>query len=130
VITLTSSESDLDGLVESVSTGNFYIAPEVATRIIRAPVEKTLQPPTERSLTLRERQVVQLVAEGLTNAEIGSRLSIPVNTVRAHVRSLALKIEASSRTKIQTRARALGLVHPDRTATTRDEWNKKDARRG
>ena len=60
-------------------------------------------------LTLRERQVLHLVAVGLSNIEIGQSLSISANTVRSHLHALSVKLEATSRTRMLANARALGL---------------------
>jgi LuxR family maltose regulon positive regulatory protein len=63
-------------------------------------------------LSAREREVLRLVAQGCTNREIGERLVISQNTVKAHLHHLATKLEASSRTTILARARALDLLDP------------------
>lgn len=48
-------------------------------------------------LTLREREVLELVAEGLTNKEVAAQLVISENTVRAHMRHILDKLHVSSR---------------------------------
>lgn len=64
----------------------------------------------EVHLTPREREIVQLVAEGHSNREIAEALTISTNTVRTHLHALAVKLEAESRTKMIARARSLGLL--------------------
>ena len=68
-------------------------------------------------LTNREHEVVQLLAEGLSNAEISARLFLSVRTVHAHLRSLYTKLDVGSRTAAVRRATELGLVdvgrHPE-----------------
>jgi DNA-binding NarL/FixJ family response regulator len=61
-------------------------------------------------LTSREREILSLVSRGLTNTEIADSLTISTNTVRSHLHALAVKLEATSRMKIVTRARDLGFA--------------------
>jgi LuxR family maltose regulon positive regulatory protein len=61
-------------------------------------------------LTAREREVLTLIAEGLSNQEIAVRLFIEVGTVKGYVHSLLRKLEVDSRTKAVARARELHLV--------------------
>ena len=61
-------------------------------------------------ISAREREVLLLVAEGLSNREIADRLIVAPNTVKAHVRHLGTKLGASSRTQLLARAREAGLL--------------------
>jgi len=61
-------------------------------------------------LTEREREVLALVAEGLTNREIGSRLFISAKTASVHLSNLMLKLNVSSRTEAVTVAQRRGLL--------------------
>jgi LuxR family maltose regulon positive regulatory protein len=61
-------------------------------------------------LTAREREVLELIAEGLSNREIAARLFIATSTVKGYVHSLLRKLEADSRTKAISRARDLHLL--------------------
>ena len=55
-------------------------------------------------LTARERQVLALVAEGLTNAEIAERLVLSLSTIKTHVSSVMTKLGAGTRTEAATLA--------------------------
>ncbi len=71
--------------------------------------------PNERAqaslgITERERQVLQLLADGRSNKEIAARLGLSPNTVKTHVASLFEKLRASRRTEAILYARELGLV--------------------
>jgi LuxR family maltose regulon positive regulatory protein len=61
-------------------------------------------------LSDRELDVLELLAEGLTNREIASRLFLSLNTVKVHTRNIYGKLDAHSRTQAAARARALGIL--------------------
>jgi len=63
-------------------------------------------------LTTREREVLTLVVEGLSNREIAARLFIEVSTVKGYVHSLLRKLEVDSRTQAISRANELHLLSP------------------
>ena len=65
------------------------------------------------TITPRELEVLQLMAEGLTNAQIARRLYLTVNTLKAHTNSIYGKLDVHSRLQAVNRARALGLLSPD-----------------
>jgi LuxR family maltose regulon positive regulatory protein len=80
--------------------------PEQADPLKReAPKSELLEPLSEREL-----EVLQLIAEGLTNPEIASRLFLALNTVKAHSRNIYGKLGVHSRTQAVARARALGIL--------------------
>ena len=60
-------------------------------------------------LTTREAEVLSLLAEGLTNREIGARLFISVKTVGAHMAHIYAKLGVHSRVEAASRARQLGV---------------------
>jgi DNA-binding NarL/FixJ family response regulator len=66
--------------------------------------------PTSKPLTLREREVVQLVALGLSGPEIADELHIAHDTVRTHVRNAMAKCGARSRAHLVAKALGDGLV--------------------
>ncbi len=63
-------------------------------------------------LSEREREVLQLVAEGLSNQQIAQRLVLSLYTVKLHVKHLLAKLDATNRTQAVTRARALHILPP------------------
>ena len=63
-------------------------------------------------LTPRELEILKLVAEGLTNPEIGERLFISRGTVRIHVSRILGKLGASNRIEAVRQAQKLGMIPP------------------
>ena len=61
-------------------------------------------------LSERELEILQLIADGLTNQKIGTKLYLSLNTVKAHTRNIYGKLGVNSRTQAVARARALGLI--------------------
>jgi LuxR family maltose regulon positive regulatory protein len=66
--------------------------------------------PLEEPLSQREIKVLQLLAQGLSNREIGERLFLALDTVKGHNRSLFSKLQVQRRTEAVARARELGLL--------------------
>jgi DNA-binding NarL/FixJ family response regulator len=64
----------------------------------------------DETLTPREREVIQLMAQGLPNKNIAARLSISLHTVKFHVASILAKLNANSRTEAVTQGARRGLV--------------------
>jgi LuxR family maltose regulon positive regulatory protein len=62
-------------------------------------------------LSERELEVLQLIAEGLSNPEIATRLYLSVNTLRAHTTHIYQKLDVHNRMQAVTRAKELGLLH-------------------
>ena len=61
-------------------------------------------------LSERELEILQLIAEGLSNQEIGSQLYLSLNTVKAHTRNIYGKLGVNSRMQAAARAKALGIL--------------------
>ncbi|MBO9308870.1 MAG: response regulator transcription factor [Chloroflexi bacterium] len=77
--------------------------------LVAALLPERLRPP-EEALTNREREVLILLSEGLTNKSIALRLGISENTVKFHVNAIMSKLGAQSRTEAVVRAARLGLI--------------------
>lgn len=87
----------------SIAAGQFVISPE-----FRAPLRAREEQP---DLTAREAEVLRLMVEGRSNAEIGQVLTMGTGTVRTHVASILRKLGAADRTEAATAALRRGLVN-------------------
>ncbi|WP_420138837.1 response regulator [Sphingomonas sp.] len=67
-------------------------------------------PPTRSSLTPRQKEVLDLVCQGLSNKMIGRRLNLSEHTVRGHVQALLAALGVASRTEAAFAARRLGII--------------------
>ncbi|HSM55215.1 MAG TPA: response regulator transcription factor [Candidatus Sulfomarinibacteraceae bacterium] len=74
------------------------------------PELSTTDAPLPEPLTPREQEVLQLLAEGLSNRAIGQQLQISEHTVKFHVTAIMGKLDAQSRTEAVVRATRLGLI--------------------
>ena len=109
VVGFVEREAELDELVASVasaSRGEASFPPRIATTLLRT---ISSGPPRARSespsLTARERQIVKLIAKGLSNKEIGTRLFIEVATVKNHVHNILEKLQVKRRDDAVARLR-------------------------
>ena len=84
-------------------------SPRTSTEPPVGPASDTNQPLPD-PLTAREREVLGLIAEGLSNQEIAARLFIATSTVKGYVHSLLRKLEVDSRTQAISRAHDLNLL--------------------
>jgi DNA-binding NarL/FixJ family response regulator len=90
---------DLLRAVKSVASGGTYVDPVLAGTLAASSVGNKLP-----ELTRRERDVLRLLADGLSNEEIGKKLFISAETVRTHVRKAMAKLDADTRTQAVARA--------------------------
>ncbi|NUR92504.1 MAG: response regulator transcription factor, partial [Nonomuraea sp.] len=100
------SRADLADAVRAAAAGRTVLSPSVAVRL----ATRTPEPPP--ALSARETEVLELVAEGLTNAEIGRRLYIGAATVKTHLLRACAKLGVSDRTSAVLVAMERGLVRP------------------
>jgi DNA-binding NarL/FixJ family response regulator len=99
--------------VEVVAAGDALLAPSVTRRLIdeftQLPTAETV--PVELSgLTVREREVLVLIARGLTNAELCDRLHVSPTTVKTHIGHLLTKVGVQTRAQLVMVAYESGLV--------------------
>ncbi|MEV4675682.1 response regulator transcription factor [Actinomadura sp. NPDC049382] len=100
-----ASRADLAAAVRDAAAGRRVLSPEVSARLTA--VDQTPAPPV---LSAREAEVLALVAEGLTNAQIGERLYIGQATVKTHLLRIFTKLGVSDRTAAVMTALQHGLI--------------------
>jgi DNA-binding NarL/FixJ family response regulator len=114
-----ANPAELLHAVRSVSEGHAVLSPSVTRRLIDelASHPDRHRPIPERldELTGREREVMGLVAMGLTNREIAERLVVSPATAKTHVSRAMLKLHAHDRAQLVVLAYQTGLVEPRRT---------------
>jgi DNA-binding NarL/FixJ family response regulator len=102
--------------IRVVASGESLLAPTVTTRLVRefARRPRVARPGGDRltPLTDRERQVLGLVAQGLSNADIAERLVLSRATVKTHVSRILTKLAARDRAQLVVIAYEAGLVVP------------------
>lgn len=96
--------------VRTVAAGQSLLFPEAVRSLLR-PLRRTAGHHGP-ALTPRETQVLGLVAQGLTNAEVAAELVVGVETVRTHVAAVLAKLDARDRTQAVVIAYRTGLVDP------------------
>jgi DNA-binding NarL/FixJ family response regulator len=106
---------DLVTAVRAVAAGDALISPGMTRRLVAEFAARAKEPTTTAglaALTDREREVMALVAEGLTNDEIAGRLFLSPATARTHVSRTMIKLGARDRTQLVVLAYESGLVRP------------------
>jgi DNA-binding NarL/FixJ family response regulator len=106
---------ELLNAIRVVATGDALIAPSITRRLIAefaARSDPQRPPAAVAELTEREREILRLVARGLTNAEIADRLVISPLTTKTHVSRILRKLDCRDRAQLVTLAYESGLVTP------------------
>jgi NarL family two-component system response regulator LiaR len=91
------SADELANAIREAHVGRPTLAPEAAQALIQATRASSESPRVGFDLTEREREVLALMVQGLTNPEIAKRLVVSRSTVKFHVSSILSKLEASGR---------------------------------
>jgi DNA-binding NarL/FixJ family response regulator len=107
--------ADLLNAIRVVAAGEALLAPSVTRRLIgeftrSSAVTRPCSPPILDLLTDREREVLELVARGMSNAEIADHLTISPATAKTHVAHLLTKLDARDRVQLVILAYQSGLV--------------------
>ena len=108
----TRSLGEVTAAIRAAATGEAVISPEMLARLLPR-FQRGGGGQRREELTEREREVLALVAEGLTNAAIAEQLVVSVHTVRNHIANLSAKLGAHSKLEAMAIAVREGLL-PDR----------------
>jgi DNA-binding NarL/FixJ family response regulator len=111
-----ATQREVVGAVRQVLHGESLLNSELATRLLHRLTEEPARPDAMPMvpLTPREGEVLQLLAQGLTNRAIAGQLYVSVGTVKVHVERILAKLDVSDRTQAAVRAVTLGLAAPPR----------------
>jgi DNA-binding NarL/FixJ family response regulator len=111
-----SKPTDILGAVRVLASGEALLSPSVTRRLIEEyaawPERRRRAPAELDELTPRESEVMELVAYGLTNAEIAERLVVSPATAKTHVSRTMMKLHAHDRAQLVVLAYQTGLVSP------------------
>ncbi|WP_207455213.1 response regulator [Herbiconiux sp. SYSU D00978] len=103
-----SDGGDFLGAVRAVARGEAVYGPGVASRISRF-LTAGPSPTPFSDLTAREREILDLLADGLSNADIAAKLFLSMKTVKNHLTSIFAKLQVADRAQAAVRARQAGL---------------------
>jgi DNA-binding NarL/FixJ family response regulator len=113
-----ATREQLTGAIRAVCTGETLLAPAITRRLIedfcRSPAPGTPAGSLTAALSERERGVVRLIAAGLSNAEIASRLYLSEATIKSHITRILARLGLRDRVQIAVYAYEYGIVRPGR----------------
>ena len=97
--------------IRVAATGGFVLLPEtMSSHVARAVAAYSWEPPQLTELTVREHEILRLLALGHTNTDIARKLFVSTSTVRSHVHHMLTKLGVHNRTQAVTRAYQTGLI--------------------
>jgi two-component system, NarL family, nitrate/nitrite response regulator NarL len=105
------SARELAAVLRSVSAGEVYVAPSLAFGLLREMSKPRPSDPLAE-LSTRERQVLELVASGLSNQEIGLKLGLAEKTIKHYMTNILTKLQVRSRVEAALMAAKVGLGQP------------------
>jgi DNA-binding NarL/FixJ family response regulator len=117
----TAPRDQLVAAVRTVHAGEALLAPASTRKLIERYASPAAESPALASLTARERDVLTLLARGLSNPEIAAELVVEPSTVKSHVASLLAKLDLRDRVQAVVFAYESGLVQPGKERPLRSE---------
>ncbi|HKZ85781.1 MAG TPA: response regulator transcription factor [Anaerolineae bacterium] len=106
----TQAATDLVQAIQAVSQGAIYLSPSVSGTVVQAYLAKNDLPPDP--LTTREREVLQLIAEGKTTKEVAQLLGMSVKTAESHRARIMAKLNIHETAGLVRYAIRRGLIQP------------------
>jgi RNA polymerase sigma factor (sigma-70 family) len=111
-----SRPEELIAAVHTIASGESLLSPSVTRRVIdrmaQQPAPELAEQAKLEELTPREREVLELVARGLSNREIAAELVVEESTIRSHIRRILMKLELRDRVQIVIFAYETGVNRP------------------
>jgi DNA-binding NarL/FixJ family response regulator len=115
-LTIDAEPEELLRAVRALARGGMHLSPRVTRRLVdkfvRQPAQQGSATERLKRLSVREREVVALVALGLNNREIAEQLAVSPATVKTHVTRSMVKLHAPDRAKLIALAYETGFAHP------------------
>jgi NarL family two-component system response regulator LiaR len=115
-----SEPEDLIAAIRNVYHGKPFLHPNIARKVLEELSHPAGSPPTPEPLTERELEVLQLVAQGLSNDEIAEKLVIGEATVRTHIGNIFNKLHLANRVQAALYALRRGLSSLDDSGNTEE----------
>lgn len=113
-VTKATEPRDLIEALRRVRHGDLYLSPDVSTPVVLRNLRHGRLDDPLAILTSRERQVLRLVSEGLTNKEVAATLGVAVKTVEAHRANLMRKLDLHDLSALIRFSMRVGLLSPTR----------------
>jgi DNA-binding NarL/FixJ family response regulator len=111
-----SKPEELLTAIHTVAGGEALLSPSVTSRVIERMAQDPVPDPRRDArlddLTAREREVLELIARGLSNAEIADALTIEASTVKTHVKNVLAKLDVRDRLQAVIFAYESGVTRP------------------
>ncbi|MEX0629660.1 MAG: response regulator transcription factor [Chloroflexota bacterium] len=107
---------ELIAAVHTIAAGDALLSPSVTRRVIdrmaKQPTLELVDPAKLQALTPREREVLELIARGLSNREIAAALVVEESTIRTHVKRILMKLDLRDRVQAVIFAYETGINRP------------------
>lgn len=121
-LTKDASAADIHRAIQAAAAGQTLLDPHAAARLVQAARRRDAEPrgrdgsrlgPLPDGLTEREGQVLALIAQGLSNAEIAAKLYVGRSTVKTHINQIFAKTGSRDRPQAIVYANRHGITHPE-----------------
>ncbi len=106
----SQASSELAQAIDEVMRGRIYLSPSISQTVLDACLDRTSVP--EKTLSLREREVLQLIAEGKTSKEIAGVLGFGIRTAESHRARIMRKLDIHDTAGLVRYAVRRGIVEP------------------
>jgi two-component system, NarL family, response regulator DegU len=109
------STEEIAGAVRMAASGDTALSPQLASSMLDElrKLERPSDDDSERVITHREEEVLQLIADGCSTPEVAAKLYISQKTVKNHLASIYQKLDARDRTQAVLQAVRMGIIHLD-----------------
>lgn len=99
---------DLKNSIDDIMNGGSVMSPSIGMRILHFFRSRLI--PEEESMSLREKQVLELIISGMKNSKIADHLDISEGTVRKHINNIYRKLQVNNRVELMRKASRMGYL--------------------